>query len=46
MCGINTTDRPLDSYHPSPSDYFTVLPHRPEGISRVFESQLETVGYL
>lgn len=46
MDSVNATDRPLYSDHPTPSDYFAILPHSPEGIPRVFESQLETIGYL
>ena len=41
-----TTYRPLDSNHPSTPNNFASLPHCPQGISRVFVSQLETVGYL
>lgn len=41
-----TTYRPLNSNHPGTANNFAVLPHRPEGISGVVESQLETVGYL
>ena len=40
------TDRPFDSNHPSPPNDFTVLPDSPQRISRIFESQPETVGYL
>ena len=44
--GTNATYRPLDPNHPSPSNHFTVLPHSPERIPRVSESQFKTVGYL
>jgi len=42
----NTTDRPLDSNHPSSPNNLAVLPHGPEGIPRISESQFKTVGYL
>lgn len=43
---IMVTYCPLSSNHPSASNDFPVLPYSSEGISRIFKSQSEAVGYL